>query len=481
MIRLNHLLTLIILICALSSNAQNEDQSLQDYFPEIDSLNDISEHRDFLEYKLDLIKDTLSTQCKRDHLDFWKGQVAWLDHNLETKDYTWKEQYISIIEEIADEIFLNNPDLDRSQINFKVSRDHTPNAYSTGEGTLVFNLGLISYLENVDQLAVVVGHEMAHFYLNHMPNRLNHQCAFEHDKEFKKKVRMLSKMDYEGRESIREMLESKEMFNRRHSRYKETEADSLGYEYIRNTKYDSNEAIRLVEILDLVDAPRYTPKLDYKLFYNFEDYPFKDDWLASSSLISFKEELSQEKKDSLSTHPNTDDRIEALLVNFPQLKRNETKVTTDFFRLRYTADLDKIEYTFYRKDYDYTLFYSMKFLQEHLNNKYAHAMIARVWTELYNEQKNHNLGKYFAFPNEYQNAEFRKLLTFVRNLRLSEMKKIAYHYLLHNTMKYGYEQEDLLYARYEYLKTTEDSKHSELKNLYLSLYPKGKYINYFKN
>src|SRR5262245_25727508 len=48
-----------------------------------------------------------------------------------------------------------------------ISRSGVPNAFNSGDGNVVVNIGLLPYLENESQLAFVLCHELAHQYFDH--------------------------------------------------------------------------------------------------------------------------------------------------------------------------------------------------------------------------------------------------------------------------------------------------------------------------
>ena len=63
-----------------------------------------------------------------------------------------------------------NPDLAATAVI--LTSEPVPNAFSVGDGTLVVYTGLISELDNEDQLAFVLCHELAHYALHHATRQL---------------------------------------------------------------------------------------------------------------------------------------------------------------------------------------------------------------------------------------------------------------------------------------------------------------------
>ena len=183
-----------------------------------------------------------------------------------------------------------------------------------GEGSIVFNIGLLRRLENDDQIAFVLCHELAHLTENHV----NQSIADNLDKWDKmlnsKEYTALKKQKYGRYEVVQNLLKDFTFDHKRHSRTHEAEADKKGMTYLLNTSFDPKEAIKCLEILDLIDQEKYASKLDLKKIFDFPDYPFKDRWLRSkkSSLSAMKKDIPEWDIDSLKTHPDCSKRISLL-------------------------------------------------------------------------------------------------------------------------------------------------------------------------
>lgn len=60
-----------------------------------------------------------------------------------------------------------------NNIVVKIEKDPFPNAYCLSNGLILLSTGLLTTLENEDELAAVIAHEMAHYYLDHHVINLN--------------------------------------------------------------------------------------------------------------------------------------------------------------------------------------------------------------------------------------------------------------------------------------------------------------------
>ena len=142
--------------------------------------------------------------------------------------------YNEKLTQLVKNIQANNPDYDFSKINILLGRSAIPNAYSVGEGTIVINIGLLSQLKNMDQIAFVVCHELAHFYLNHGNiNLLKLKKEITYLKTDFKKTDLL--LYNRNQEKINILIKHK-YIKMSQSRNNEFEADSLGFSIYKKSQ-----------------------------------------------------------------------------------------------------------------------------------------------------------------------------------------------------------------------------------------------------
>jgi len=263
------------------------------------------------------------------------------------------------LERILQHIVEKNPAIPKDRLRIFLSRYFWPNASCLGEGTMVFNIGLFRRLENDDQIAFILCHELAHFTEDHVNESVRKNIAAREELLGSDEFKNIAKQEYGSYEAKQNLLKNFTFDNKRHSRTHEKEADHLGMNYYVNTKYAASEAIRCLEILDEIDEEKYAGKVDLKNLFDNSEYPFQNRWLRtkSSGLSVMKKATSEWNSDSLKTHPDCVQRIDLIKRNF-----------------------------------------SVKELE------------------------------YVAFPSR-QEKEYLEVLRFIHNLRLSELKKLNYHFL----------------------------------------------------
>jgi predicted Zn-dependent protease len=152
-----------------------------------------------------------------------------------------------------------------------IKDDNTLNAFCTPGGYIYVYTGLIKYLDNEDQLAGVLGHEIAHADLRHTSRQITKEQGYE---------TVIQAITGQSPGTIATIaLQLKTLQN---SRAYETEADAKSVEYLAPTNYACNGAAGFFE----------------KMIAN-GSAPSQPQWL--------------------STHPNPDNRVQAINTKADQL------------------------------------------------------------------------------------------------------------------------------------------------------------------
>ncbi|GAB4403020.1 MAG: hypothetical protein OHK0039_01630 [Bacteroidia bacterium] len=121
----------------------------------------------------------------------------------------------------------------RARIRFYAVRSTSINAFSTADGMILVNLGLLARLDNEAQLAFVIAHEISHYALDHAWQVFQEVHRSKHRRE-----------QWEQDKGQPDLLN-------RYAQEKEIEADSLGLQLFLAAGYDPAS---VPEILDLLDS-----------------------------------------------------------------------------------------------------------------------------------------------------------------------------------------------------------------------------------
>jgi len=217
---------------------------------------------------------------------------------------------------IANRIIAANKNYAFDSIQFYINRSDVPNAACYGEGTIMVNLGLFLWIDNDDELALVLAHEMSHQVLQHLQSRMEKNIATLTSEGFKEELKDIKKSK-EGRyERFRKLMKNFSVETGRHSTFKESEADSLATVFILRAGFNKiNGAVILLK-LDQSDAIFTSPAL-YSLKAFFEKAPVDQSFFVekrkynglSSATVTMN---ADQDLDSVKTHPDCIKRYEAV-------------------------------------------------------------------------------------------------------------------------------------------------------------------------
>ena len=150
-------------------------------------------------------------------------------------------------------------------------RGFQPNAFVLPNGSIYFDVGLLTRLDNEAQLAAIIGHEGAHFMERHslkslrvVKQNMNAAIVFQ---------------TVTGVPVVGQVLAYSSMMG--YSREFEREADLLGYERMASAGYDVREAMRPFERLASEAAA-----LDYSVPIYFSSHPGMSERVASFRSLS---------------------------------------------------------------------------------------------------------------------------------------------------------------------------------------------------
>ena len=139
---------------------------------------------------------------------------------------------------IANRIIASNKNYGFDSIQFYINRSPVSNAACYGEGTIMVNLGLFLWIDNDDELAFVLAHEMSHQVLNHLQSQMENSIATLTSEGFKEELKDIKKSKEGKYERFRKLIKNLSVETGRHSTYKESEADSLAAVLINHAGFN---------------------------------------------------------------------------------------------------------------------------------------------------------------------------------------------------------------------------------------------------
>jgi hypothetical protein len=378
----------------------------------------------------------LPKENKKDYEEVYKlrwNNVKEVFDNKEIYTDAAAQQYMDAL---VTEIAKGNPSLQQQQrFNCYFSRAGVPNASYIGEGIILFNMGLFNKLENESQVAFVLCHEIAHFYLQHNEKSIQRYVDAINSAEVQNKLHKIKNSEYGQRQQLDDLLKNLTFDFRRHGRDHESDADSMAVELMHHTKFNVAESLTALALLDSIDIETLHVDSCLQKTFNAKDYPFQKRWIRKEEgLLGGHGKIKDDEQltDSLKTHPDCKLRIHILepLVNKYRLEGSLKKDDSPAFgNLKKTFSYEIVEFSYASDNYTKSLYYALDLMQYKPGDAYLITQIGKIFNGFCASQKSHTLGKLIDLPSPYRQPNYNLLLQFVQNLYLEDYSAISYHFL----------------------------------------------------
>lgn len=380
---------------------------------------------------------------KKEITNIFKDRFTYIKSYFTDKKLYCNNKAHEYLEKILFEIVKVNPELQKDTIFIFFNSTEVPNAASLGEKMLIFNTGLFRRLENESQIAFVLCHELAHLILNHNDKQIIKYVETINSSEFQEELKKITTSEFRKRKQFETLIKGLSFDTKRHSRYKEAEADSMAILFLKNTHFNVSEAIKALAILDTIDVDKFDTEKVLANVFNAPNYPFKKSWIEKEEgLLGGHATIEKDKKieDSLKTHPDCSERIKNISKLIDTIKKKISNNVIDeqyFLSLQKQLELDNLETYYQHKNYDLTLFYALKAYEKNASNLYTITTIGKTLNSIFDAQKSHTLTKFVNMPAPGNSASFNSLLQFLQNLYADEIANINANFLLNYQSKFS--------------------------------------------
>ncbi len=307
-----------------------------------------------------------------------------------------------------------------------IAKNNSVNAYTVGLNCLVVNIGLLARVQNEDQLAFVLAHEMAHNELDHVKKSL------AEIREIKDESRGRLSQEIEGRSLENTIITLQRMaydFGR-FKRENEIKADSLWYVYYKKSKYPGWGALTALSMLDSITYPKYPQGYSLLEPFHAKDYPLQSRWLKGRprGYSMKKSHLLIFRVDSLQSHPVIPERLQ-LLVNRMDIADLSPSVQNDADEITLIAEFETVEAAYFMKKYDQCLHQALQQRSRYPEDPYLITMITKVLIELGEAKKYSELYRFVQSNTANYGEELTELNHFLHNITSRELLEVAYHFL----------------------------------------------------
>lgn len=392
-----------------------------------------------LEQRHQKLLSNLSGSLKKELTSEYQKRYDYLKELYSPQELITDSSTIHYLETISKKIIRSNPELQSISTSIHFARAWWPNAVSYGDGTILFNINLFSRLENEAQAAFILCHELAHYYLDHSNETIRQYVSLVHSDAFQKQLKTIQQSGYRQNRQLDQLENKLNYSNRKHSRDKELEADSMAVQFLAKTGYDMRAAISCLGLLDSIDKEKFAGSLQLEKQFHFSSYPFRQKWIRvpGRTLSELKAEQVQEEnteeQDSLKTHPDCTKRIAALESEVHRTYHVSQQLflvdETMFQALKNRFDAEQIQYCLDKQEISRALFYSLLLFNQFPENPWLAATIGDCLNQLYQAQQEHRIGKLIDLPGSSNNPEYEQLLRFLQQVRLDELASLSYHFM----------------------------------------------------
>ncbi len=243
--------------------------------------------------------------------EIWNGRTDFVVNSIEENDYIKEDIIYNYVNRIIIDIVKENKGLIKKTPLLIIDRSSAVNAYCVGNNIIVVNLGLITFSNCREEIALAIAHELSHNVLKHPENAIQERAVLLTSAEYKKSLEAILDSKYERLTKLKKIIEGYAFSRSRHNRYHESEADSLAIILLRNSHIPFNPEFFLR--LDSADT-QYKQELNKPIKNYFLPYnlPIEEWWFVkrskglSSKKYNFKDSTVMD--DSLKTHPDCIER-----------------------------------------------------------------------------------------------------------------------------------------------------------------------------
>ncbi len=371
----------------------------------------------------------------------------------------------------------SNPAFLLDDIHLYINRSFVGNACCYGEGTLFINLGLFLWIDNDDELALVVAHEIAHQVLKHSDKQIMQNIELLSSDEFKAEIKAIKKSTESKYKQLKTLLKDMTVQTGTHSRFKESEADSLGAVLIKNAGYNLSSAAPVLLKLDSIEN-LYTEKNFYDVKSLFEKSVASDFVFSpkkkynglSNELVTMN---AEEDVDTIRTHPDCLVRFQAIAkgLHLSGGVNCCNSINSAYKNVKERALVEMVRHEYEHGNLTRAVHQCFFAMQNGFANPYFQYMISMCFSKIYEADL---LLEKFAVTNTAakSGSTLKSLQDFIFNSNRENLLSVASYFLLNGADK---RSEEYFFAGMMYKKAAGTSDANAAANTFKTQFPNSKY------
>jgi len=293
---------------------------------------------------------------------FYLESTFSIDNLLKSGYVLFNDPVSDYVNKVAGEILKANPEI-KDELRFYTLKSTAVNAFSTSDGMVLINLGLLAQIENEAQLAFILCHEISHCLEKHAMENYIHKEEVSKGKGVYKKLSFDEKM-------VEKM---------RYSKDNEEEADKMGFELYLKTKYSFEALSGAFDVLQYAHLPIDNIPFNYSLLESSNLKLPEEYKLAEVNPISTEEEDEDEDE---STHPSVSTRRQ-YIADEAKDKPAEGRVKfifpeAEFGKAQTTARNELMRLYIINRDYETAIYHASILLEKEPGAQYLEEALGRA-------------------------------------------------------------------------------------------------------
>ena len=313
---------------------------------------------------------------------------------------------------IFERIIKLNPEIPQNTL-LVLYRSNDFNAFTMGDNIVFVHIGLLSDLKNEAQIALVLCHEIAHNTLHHVEESIVEAIKNETDKSIEKEINGILKTSYGQVSALNALLLPRILESREKSRSHEFEADSLGLIYLINAQFSHSDALSMFHAMEK-RSKNVSDSLNYQAYFHFQSIPavatLDAEYMRESSLGTFTKDES--KLPYLATHPYDRERFYKLaqILNLDTtFSKYAPNYDENYKLIEQQVGIEMIQNSWANKNFSEVIYYSIKFLENHSDNKEVKEHLMLAFKALSYLKKKRIAGKYLQLQNPKFSEDFDRI------------------------------------------------------------------------
>lgn len=374
-------------------------------------------------------------------LDLKNARHFYTEVNYDTQQFLqsgkvyFNDVFTEYLNKITTRLLESKPEL-RSKIKVFATRSSVINAVTLPNGYIFVNIGLINAMDNDDQVAFIIGHEIAHYVNKHSVTTYKRR------------------LDISKQEKDANNEDGTTFRNLRYSRENEFDADAAGLQLVIASSFDANESPLALKNLNKTDSS--AAPLDLEKYFSNDMFNLDTNWTNAKAIKSWVRNAERnssgygvdDAEDIYSTHPEIEKRALALseILSASEYKYSGKKSSSsDFNSIKIQAGFEMVNNSHRFGQYAFSIYQSIKMLEAYPDNVFLNLNICRSLYWLSHMREIDALEKTLKLDGLAQGDNYILLNTFLSKPGISEYKKLSYTFLKTRYEKFKAEDDFVFY------------------------------------